>query len=72
MIELNLEEFIHHFDTTPPYAWVHFEGRNIDNTVQQIDWLSSKAQQEGWSLKISVELEKPDRPDIDLLLAKVQ
>ncbi|KAI8344701.1 Ribokinase-like protein [Chlamydoabsidia padenii] len=78
--DLSKEEFIHKFDTASmtfvdqqvPYSWVHFEGRNIDNVVQQIDWLESKAIQEGWrsQLTISVELEKPDRPDIDLLLPK--
>ncbi|CAO3584131.1 unnamed protein product [Absidia cylindrospora] len=82
--DLTKEEFIRKFDVASisktmafsdrqaPYSWVHFEGRNIDNVVEQIDWLESKAKQEGWrsQLIISVELEKPDRPDIDLLLSK--
>lgn len=53
--------------------WVHFEGRNIDQVVQQIDWLDAKASRENWRslLTISVELEKPDRENIDLLMPRV-
>jgi ketohexokinase len=60
-------------DATPPFTWVHFEGRNIYETAAQIDWLESKATREGWrsQLTISIELEKPDRPHIDVLLTRV-
>ncbi|KAF7732512.1 hypothetical protein EC973_003258 [Apophysomyces ossiformis] len=60
------------FDTVVPFSWVHFEGRNIDQTLQQIEWLEAKAIREGWRphLTISVELEKPDRENIDLLMPK--
>ncbi|KAI8059712.1 Ribokinase-like protein [Thamnidium elegans] len=52
--------------------WVHFEGRNIDQTLLQIDWLDKKAISEDWrhQLTISVELEKPERLDIELLIEK--
>ncbi|KAG2204051.1 hypothetical protein INT47_007045 [Mucor saturninus] len=52
--------------------WVHFEGRNISETVFQIDWLSNKATDEGWrrQLVISVELEKPLRDDIECLIPR--
>ncbi|CAO3679383.1 unnamed protein product [Rhizopus stolonifer] len=55
-----------------PLSWVHFEGRNVEEAVKQIDWIESKATREGWrsQLTISVELEKPDRPHIDSLLAR--
>lgn len=60
------------FDTQPTFGWVHFEGRNIYETAAQIDWLETKATKEGWrdQLTISVELEKPDRPHIDILLTR--
>ncbi|KAG0183077.1 hypothetical protein DFQ28_004660 [Apophysomyces sp. BC1034] len=62
------------FDPVVPFSWVHFEGRNINQTLQQIEWLEAKATREGWRphLTISIELEKPDREDIDLLLPKVE
>lgn len=61
------------FDARPAYSWVHFEGRNVYETAAQIDWLEAKAKREGWrsQLTISVELEKPDRPHIDILLTRV-
>lgn len=61
-------------DRMPPFNWIHFEGRNIDQVVQQIDWLDNKAITEGWrdQLIISVELEKPDREHIDWLMPKVR
>lgn len=60
------------FDARPPFSWVHFEGRNVYETAAQIDWLEAKATREGWrsQLTISVELEKPDRPHIDILLTR--
>ncbi|OAD08047.1 hypothetical protein MUCCIDRAFT_131707, partial [Mucor lusitanicus CBS 277.49] len=60
------------FDARPAYSWVHFEGRNVYETAAQIDWLEAKAKREGWrnELTISVELEKPDRPHIDILLTR--
>lgn len=53
--------------------WVHFEGRNIENTLQQIDYLHHKATVENWrdKLTISVELEKPERENIHLLIERV-
>jgi ketohexokinase len=61
------------FDSRPPFAWVHFEGRNVFETAAQIDWLELKATREGWrqNLTISVELDKPDRHNIDILLTRV-
>ncbi|CAO3653742.1 unnamed protein product [Mucor hiemalis] len=52
--------------------WVHFEGRNIENTLQQIDYLHHKATVENWrdKLTISVELEKPERENIHLLIER--
>lgn len=60
------------FDARPAFGWVHFEGRNVYETAAQIDWLEAKAKREGWrdQLTISVELEKPDRPHIDILLTR--
>ncbi|GAA5813729.1 hypothetical protein MFLAVUS_007216 [Mucor flavus] len=60
------------FDARPAYSWVHFEGRNVYETAAQIDWLEAKSTREGWrsQLTISVELEKPDRPHIDILLTR--
>ncbi|KAG2221684.1 hypothetical protein INT45_002722 [Circinella minor] len=54
------------------FQWIHFEGRNVEQAVQQIDWIDDKARREGWrsTLTISVELEKPDREHIDLLMNK--
>ncbi|KAI8387530.1 Ribokinase-like protein [Blakeslea trispora] len=70
--EISLEEFIKVFEQlhSDHGWWVHFEGRNIAETIRQIEWLKKKATQENWNsnLIISIELEKPDRPDIDLLL----
>lgn len=62
------------FDARPAFSWVHFEGRNVYETAAQIDWLEAKAKREGWrnELTISVELEKPDRPHIDILLTRVK
>jgi ketohexokinase len=56
------------------YWWVHFEGRNITETLGQIDWLNQKANAENWrhQLVISIEIEKPERPDIELLIEKVK
>lgn len=61
------------FDARPAFSWAHFEGRNVYETAAQIDWLEAKAKREGWrnELTISVELEKPDRPHIDILLTRV-
>lgn len=62
------------FEKSVPFNWIHFEGRNVDNAVQQIDWIDAKATKEGWrsKLHISVELEKPDRENIDALMPKVE
>ncbi|CAO3647277.1 unnamed protein product [Cunninghamella echinulata] len=82
--EITKEEFIRKFEVlninnatsfsnnTIPFSWAHFEGRNVHNVVEQVDWLDSKASKEGWrsQLTISIEMEKPDREDIDLLLSK--
>ncbi|KAI8979999.1 Ribokinase-like protein [Pilobolus umbonatus] len=50
--------------------WIHFEGRNISETVLQIKWLHKKAVEEGWrdALTISVEVEKPNRDHIEDLI----
>lgn len=71
--DISLSDFQHKVQTMDQhFTWVHFEGRNIDNAVQQIEWLHHKASQEHWrhKLTISVELEKPDRENIDSLLDK--
>jgi ketohexokinase len=70
-----LEDFISKVEQASiehKFNWVHFEGRNVNNAIKQIEWLENKATQEGWrhQLTISVELEKPDREDIDSLLDK--
>lgn len=49
--------------------WFHFEGRNIDQVLRQINWLRSASLSP--DLTISVECEKPDRPGIDSLIAEV-
>lgn len=79
MQDITCNEFIEKFEkirtTThePNRWWVHFEGRNIENTLQQIDYLHHKATVEDWreSLTISVELEKPEREKIDYLIGRV-
>ncbi|KAG2178196.1 hypothetical protein INT43_003449 [Umbelopsis isabellina] len=73
--DLTLEDFVAKVEqasTDHKFHWVHFEGRNVNNAVKQIEWLDNKALHEGWrnQLTISVELEKPDREDIDSLLDK--
>ncbi|ORX46113.1 Ribokinase-like protein [Hesseltinella vesiculosa] len=68
--EIDVNEFIAQVEPVlqaERFAWIHFEGRNIDGVFKQIDWLRQQQQQD-W--KISIELEKPDRPDIDQLLPK--
>ncbi len=47
------------FDT---FDWIHFEGRNIDETLQMFQWLD----QHYPDLPYSLEIEKP-RPNIELL-----
>lgn len=42
--------------------WIHFEGRNIDETIQMFQWLD----QHYPNLPYSLEIEKP-RPNIELL-----
>ncbi|KAI9010424.1 Ribokinase-like protein [Phycomyces nitens] len=82
-LEITLDEFIRKIEMAAltksiqfdfhntPFTWVHFEGRNISETLLQIRWLETKGQRENWRSKmtISVELEKPDREDIDLLMS---
>ena len=48
----------------PERNWFHFEGRNVEETWKMIILLRQKAQ---YPITISVELEKPDRPDIESL-----
>ncbi|KAI8063678.1 Ribokinase-like protein [Gilbertella persicaria] len=56
----------------PTFHWAHFEGRNVSDTLLQIDWIETKAKREGWrdKITISVEIEHPDRPLIDDLVDK--
>ncbi|KAI8636028.1 Ribokinase-like protein [Parasitella parasitica] len=72
--DLTCEEFVQVFTKINKHNqwWVHFEGRNIDETVKQIDWLDRKASEERWrnDLTISVEVEKPERENIDLLIER--
>ncbi|CEP17078.1 hypothetical protein [Parasitella parasitica] len=72
--DLTCEEFVQVFSQINKHNqwWVHFEGRNIDETVKQIDWLDRKASEEHWrhDLTISVEVEKPERENIDLLIER--
>ncbi len=48
------------------FDWVHFEGRNIYETVQMIDWLKKNYP----NLPISLEVEKL-QPNIEILFSKV-
>lgn len=72
---MTCNEFIENFNrlNSDNSWWVHFEGRNIEQTLLQIEWLDQKAISENWrhQLTISVELEKPDRLDIQALIKKV-
>lgn len=74
LTDLTCEEFVQVFTSINKdnQWWVHFEGRNIDQTIQQIDWLHSKAVEEQWrhNLVISVEVEKPERENIDSLIER--
>ncbi|KAF1802792.1 Ribokinase-like protein [Mucor lusitanicus] len=74
LTDLTREEFVQVFTAINKSNqwWVHFEGRNIEQTIQQIDWLHSKASEEHWrhDLVISVEVEKPERENIDLLIER--
>ncbi|KAI8821894.1 Ribokinase-like protein [Chytriomyces cf. hyalinus JEL632] len=49
-------------DASPSSLWFHFEGRNVSEMEQMVDWLID--------FTISVEFEKPNRPGLDNLLAK--
>lgn len=73
--DITCAEFVQTFEqlNTDNRWWAHFEGRNILETISQIDWLNDKATKEGWrhQLVISVELEKPLRQGIELLIEKV-
>lgn len=75
LTDLSCEEFVQVFTKINKNNqwWVHFEGRNIDQTIEQIDWLNEKASEEHWrhNLIISVEIEKPERENIDLLIERV-
>ncbi|KAI9313092.1 Ribokinase-like protein [Dichotomocladium elegans] len=79
--DITLDEFSRAITQTPafvyansgaPLDWIHFEGRNVVEAVNQMDWLHEKASREGWrsSLTISVELEKPDRENIDAMMSR--
>ncbi|KAL9555301.1 hypothetical protein MBANPS3_002426 [Mucor bainieri] len=74
LTDLTCEEFVQVFTAINKNNqwWVHFEGRNIDQTLQQIDWLNNKASEEHWrhNLVISVEVEKPERENIDSLIER--
>lgn len=75
LTDLSCEEFVQVFTKINKNNrwWVHFEGRNIDQALEQIDWLNEKASEEHWrhNLIISVEIEKPERENIDLLIERV-
>jgi ketohexokinase len=49
-----------------PFSWIHFEGRNVDETAKMMDYLATKP----WRPRtvISVELEKPHRQGLELLM----
>ncbi|KAG2201691.1 hypothetical protein INT46_007143 [Mucor plumbeus] len=74
LTDLTCEEFVQVFTKINKNNqwWIHFEGRNIDQTIEQIDWLNTKALEERWrhNLIISVEIEKPERENIDLLIER--
>ena len=60
--EFGLEDFAR-IDLTP-YHWVHFEGRNIEETRRMLEWMRSE-----WpDVPRSVEIEKP-REGIESLMA---
>lgn len=72
--DIKLNEFQEIFNriNTSNQWWIHFEGRNIDETIRMIDWLNEKAMHENWrqNLIISVECEKPDRENIQSLIPR--
>ncbi|KAG0264812.1 hypothetical protein DFQ27_001010 [Actinomortierella ambigua] len=82
--DLTCEEFVRKFemacislrgdimDTSVPFKWIHFEGRNIQEVVQMIAHVEAVYVRNNWrsQLTISVEFEKGDRPGISQLLSK--
>ncbi|KAI8067799.1 Ribokinase-like protein [Gongronella butleri] len=65
--EIDVDEFIDKVEPLcreKPFEWAHFEGRNIHGAIEQMTWL----RQHQPTCTVSIELEKPDRPDIDLML----
>lgn len=49
------------------YSWIHFEGRNVEETRQMIEWIRKHNQvMKDNEIKISVELEKLNRNLFDL------
>lgn len=40
--------------------WIHFEGRNVNITIQHIQWIMKESSRFGSSLTISIELERND------------
>ncbi|KAJ3090584.1 hypothetical protein HK102_003290 [Quaeritorhiza haematococci] len=52
-------------------AWLHFEGRNVDEVERMIDHLNEEYRNKyAGKLTVSVEFEKPNRPNLDQLLPK--
>ncbi|CAJ0884719.1 15968_t:CDS:2, partial [Entrophospora sp. SA101] len=51
-----------------PFNWIHFEGRNAQEVSKMIDYIDSK----DWRSRaiVSVELEKPYRKGLEILMNK--
>jgi len=55
----------------PNFAWVHFEGRQVAQSKQMIDWIRTQytgKKESGPCPTISIEFENPECKDIDQLL----
>ncbi|XP_037089384.1 ketohexokinase-like isoform X2 [Pollicipes pollicipes] len=51
------------------YDWIHFEGRNINNVKLMIEYIRAERDMMKHKLTISVELEKPGRKELEVLLS---
>lgn len=56
-------------DSTTPFQWIHFEGNYVEAAQESIEFVRGKQQSDDDRLPIiSVEVEKPQRPDIERLI----
>jgi len=51
-----------------PFHWIHFEGRNVEETAKMMDYVDTKP----WGSRtvVSVELEKPHRQGLEQLMRR--